>query len=97
MRIEVYDALTGHLIYIDANGDGDWLDAGDQITLDADRNGIPDITLAQDTLNADIELRFHAPPSETTEPVELTLEMQIKDHWMTQSINRIALHGTNTN
>ncbi|MGB0743600.1 MAG: hypothetical protein ACPGSB_03645, partial [Opitutales bacterium] len=91
MRIEVYDSSTGQLVYIDANGDGDWLDAGDQITQDLDRNGIPDVKFKGDSLTADIELHFHAPMSESGNPVEISLQMRVDDDWKMQCQNEISL------
>ena len=43
MRIEAYNGATGQLIYVDANGDGDFKDAGDLISSDANHNNWPDI------------------------------------------------------
>jgi len=91
MRLEVYDSSSGQLIYIDANGDGDWLDAGDLIAQDLDRNGIPDILFGKDSVKADVEMHFHAHSKAFAEPVELRLQMHEEQDWVTQCINRIAL------
>lgn len=89
MRVEVYDSASGQLVYIDANGDGDLLDSGDQLAHDADRNGEPDVVFEADALTADLEVHFHTPPTTSTKRIELSLEMKVGDSWEPQSINQI--------
>lgn len=44
-RLEVYDHDTGRLLGIDAQGDGNFRGAGDQVLEDADRDGWPDLVV----------------------------------------------------
>ncbi|MEO0797238.1 MAG: tetratricopeptide repeat protein [Verrucomicrobiota bacterium] len=45
-RVEIYDHSADILLAIDANGDGDYRDAGDYIRTDLNRNLLPDLPVA---------------------------------------------------
>ena len=44
-RLELYDHDTGRLLAVDADGDGAYGHAGDQVVEDADRDGWPDLVI----------------------------------------------------
>ena len=44
-RLEIYDHDTGRLLAVDANGDGVYGQAGDQVVEDADGDGWPDLVI----------------------------------------------------
>lgn len=47
-RIEFYEGLTGELLAVDANGDGDYVDEGDQVSVDRNENNWPDLEPASE-------------------------------------------------
>jgi hypothetical protein len=73
-RIELLDLSTGLFLAADANGDGDFRDAGDVIWQDADRDLFPDVSGAEVQM---VELRVY--PLDTVLPETLTVTLSRKD------------------
>jgi tetratricopeptide (TPR) repeat protein len=86
-RIEAYNGITGELVYVDANGDGDLFDSGDALHHDSNKNGFPDILLDGNTEDVYLELYILPNTSVRKENSELTIGAQIlnKNEWITQS------------
>ncbi|MEI7850449.1 MAG: hypothetical protein WCH86_01295 [Kiritimatiellales bacterium] len=89
MRIETYDAVSGKLISIDANGDGDFLDQGDQIIGDANRNSWPDLVFEPGQRLASLVM-YIQPVGSTTGDKELTVSICVQDKWQTDAIDVIT-------
>jgi len=90
MRIESYDAATGELLAIDANGDGDFLDKGDFISSDQNRNSWPDLTFEKDQRLASLVLYVKSlgnAPKEIEQ--ELTVKLLINDEWQVDATDVI--------
>jgi len=88
VRVELYDAKTSELIYVDANGDGDFEDAGDLIASDSNGNHWPDLAMPPAET-----LRSFVMYIEQNHPEGTTLELQIKvlenGVWTTDSIDLV--------
>jgi len=88
VRLELYDAKTSELVYVDANGDGDFEDAGDLITSDSNGNHWPDLAMPPAET-----LRSFVMYIEQTQPEGSTLELQIKvlenGVWITDSVDLV--------
>lgn len=89
MRIELYNAETGELIFIDANGDGDFQDAGDFIGVDKNRNNWPDITFEADQKR--ISLVMYIKPAAHVKKIETELTINVLDHneWRVDAVDLI--------
>jgi len=88
VRVELYDAKTSELVYVDANGDGDFSDSGDMIAVDSNGNLWPDLTmLPGETLHSFVMY------VEQNQPKNPALELRIKvlenGIWITDSIDII--------
>ena len=88
MRIEAYDESTGKLLYIDANGDGDFGDKGDLVTSDANRNNWPDILFAANQYHASIILYVKPEAGQKTEQ-ELTVKLLNNEVWRIDAVDVI--------
>ncbi len=88
MRIEAYDALSGELLAIDANGDGDFMDRGDQIVGDGNRNSWPDLVFGKSQQLASLVM-YVKPTQAMTNDVELTVSIRVNDEWQVDSIDVI--------
>lgn len=89
MRVEVY-AESGELIYVDANGDGDLMDSGDQLITDRDHDGHADIAFDANSETVGIEVYFRSAQAVNDSSAELSLELKVGDSWETQCINQIS-------
>ncbi|MBN2685958.1 MAG: hypothetical protein JXR40_11815, partial [Pontiellaceae bacterium] len=88
MRIESYDAYTGTLLAVDANGDGDFLDKGDMVSGDANGNNWPDLVFEKEQRLSSLAMYVH-PHESSTEDIELTIQIQTEEGWQTDSIDVI--------
>ena len=88
MRIEAYDELTGKLLYIDANGDGDFEDEGDLVTSDANRNNWPDILFGANQHLASVVL-YVKPEAGQKEEQELTVKLLDNETWRIDAVDVI--------
>lgn len=87
-RIETYDAVTGKLLAIDANGDGDFLDSGDMIAADSNRNSCPELVFGKDQKLASL-MMYVQPPGDTAGDVELAIRILTEGEWHTDAIDVI--------
>jgi len=90
MRIESYDAATGRLLAIDANGDGDFLDGGDLIIGDRDRDNWPDLVFAEGQ-NCSSLVMYVQPEkaASTSTETELTIKTRTNGEWQTDAVDVI--------
>ncbi|RKX47092.1 MAG: hypothetical protein DRP64_01980 [Verrucomicrobia bacterium] len=88
MRIEAYNGSTGKLLYVDANGDGDFEDAGDLISSDANHNNWPDILFNAGDRMAALTLYVKAEPN-AAEEQELTIQLLENGTWRIDAIDVI--------
>lgn len=88
MRIEAYHDSTGQLLYIDANGDGDFEDKGDLVVSDANRNNWPDLLFDADQHLASIVLYVKPETDQKTEQ-ELTVKLLDNGTWRIDAIDVI--------
>jgi hypothetical protein len=84
-RIETY-AANGVLLATDANGDGDFLDAGDFIAADANRNSWPDLPF-EDSRPATSLIMYIKPLSKSQGDIELSVKLLKKGTWQTDAID----------
>ena len=87
-RIEAYDAVTGKLLAIDANGDGDFLDSGDLIAADSNRNSWPELIFGKDQKLASL-MMYVQPLSDTAGDVNLAIKILASGEWRTDAIDVI--------
>jgi tetratricopeptide (TPR) repeat protein len=87
-RVEVYDE-AGQLLFIDANGNGRFVDSGDMLLTEKMRNGYPLVTLGE--RNQRIEFRYQSLDGDDAE-----LEIQIQratesnsNTWTTDAVDII--------
>lgn len=88
MRIEAYNATTGKLLYVDANGDGDFKDAGDLISSDTNHNNWPDLIFHAGERMAALTLYVKS-ASDTTTEQELTVQLLENGHWRIDAVDVI--------
>ncbi|MDF7799487.1 hypothetical protein P4C99_08425 [Pontiellaceae bacterium B1224] len=88
MRIETYDATSGELLAIDANGDGDFLDRGDQIVGDDNRNSWPDLVFTEGQCLTSLVM-YVQPAATTAGDIELTVKTRTGDEWQVDAIDVI--------
>jgi len=89
MRIEVYHASTGKLVYVDANGDGDFDDQGDLVASDSNNNHWPDIVFGTDDSLASITM-YVKPAAEAQGEQELTIKLMDEDeNWRIDAVDVI--------
>jgi hypothetical protein len=89
LRIETYDAVSGKLISIDANGDGDFLDQGDQIIGDANRNSWPDLVFEPGQRLASLVM-YIQPAGSAPGDKELIVSICEQGKWQTDAIDVIT-------
>ncbi len=88
MRIESYDALTGELLAVDANGDGDFLDQGDQIMVDDNRNSWPDLVFEAEQRLASLVM-YVQPAESTAGDIELSVSIRTDAEWQMDAVDFI--------
>ncbi|MBN2685936.1 MAG: hypothetical protein JXR40_11705 [Pontiellaceae bacterium] len=88
MRIESYDSVSGQLLAVDANGDGDFLDAGDLVVGDTNQNNWPDLFLKENEKRASLVM-YVKPLAPITQEIELTISIQIDGEWQTDATDVI--------
>ncbi|MGD9418388.1 MAG: hypothetical protein Q7R22_005545 [Verrucomicrobiota bacterium JB025] len=86
-RIECY-ADDGTLLAIDANGNGSFLDSGDLIASDQNRNNWPDFTFKAGQSVTSLVL-FVDPLDDAAADSELALKLLHHGQWQTDAIDRI--------
>jgi len=92
-RVEIMDAVTGKLLAIEANGDGDFDGPGDVLYADEDSNGFPDFVLDRNHDTASFELLVYpasSSPRKKSE-VEIRLFVERDRAWVEQAIDRLVL------
>jgi tetratricopeptide (TPR) repeat protein len=87
-RIESYDAVTGKLLAIDANGDGDFLDSGDMIAADSNRNSWPELIFGKNQKLASL-MMYVQPLGEAGGDVELAIKILSNGEWHTDALDVI--------
>jgi len=87
-RVEIYDGTTGTLLAIDAQGDGAWNLAGDVVSQDADKNGLPDITLPAGKTQKLLEL--YVLPEDAATTVEVFIDFQSPEGWYPAGSSRLV-------
>ncbi len=87
-RIESYDAVTGKLLAIDANGDGDFLDSGDMIAADSNRNSWPELIFGKNRKLASL-MMYVQPLGEAGGDVELAIKILSNGEWRTDALDVI--------
>ncbi len=88
MRIEAYDGATGRLLYVDANGDGDFKDAGDVIASDSNNNNWPDVIFGAGDPMAMLTLYVKAIQLDDLEK-ELTIKLREEGEWRVDAVDVI--------
>lgn len=88
MRIEIYEEESGKLLAVDANGNGDFMDKGDLIASDRDRNNWPDISFAKGKGRAAMVL-YVRPLDDGFRETELTIQLRVDGEWQTDAIDLI--------
>ncbi|MDF7825217.1 hypothetical protein P4B35_14430 [Pontiellaceae bacterium B12227] len=86
MRIEAYNGSTGKLLYVDANGDGDFLDSGDLISSDANHNNWPDIIFNAGDRMASLTL-YVKPQADNNGEQELTVQVLEDGTWRIDAVD----------
>ena len=92
-RIEVYAAEDGALIYVDANGDGDWADSGDLLARDTNGNLLPDIDFTEPSRPRNIEVFYDGGWSQGPSTRTLTIQMRENGEWVTHAVNQFESVG----
>jgi hypothetical protein len=92
-RIEIIDPVSHELLAVDANGDGDFEDAGDSIATDLDLNVYPDLIVSPTADVRRFELVVFPRFKENRNPreIEITLSFGAPGSWTTQSVDRLIL------
>ena len=90
LRIESYDAASGLLLAVDANGDGDFLDIGDLVVGDANRNNWPDLQFENGTKLTSLVMYVLPPAGGTIDTAtELTIKTRTGTEWQIDAIDTI--------
>ena len=92
-RVEIVDALTMNFLAVDANGDGDFEDAGDVLYADANADGYPDFKLTTERDLAAFELRVYPLVRNNSAPQELevTLWRREAGGWTTDAVDVLQM------
>jgi tetratricopeptide (TPR) repeat protein len=77
-RVEAYDARSGALLAVDAEGDGAFRSAGDSVAIDADNDGFPDLPVDPATGRGEIEILIFPLPGAAPGATDTRLEVQTK-------------------
>jgi tetratricopeptide (TPR) repeat protein len=87
-RIELYDQ-DDELIFVDADGDGEFNSEGDMISKDVNRNSRGDLTL--EATRQEMRFRLFVRPAEVKPGQELSLNLQLfqQGEWVTHSTDRL--------
>jgi tetratricopeptide (TPR) repeat protein len=92
-RIEIVDTQANQFLAIDANGNGDFKDAGDVLYADADADGYPDFALSPEHDVACFELRVY--PLEGSIPasgkIEITLWRRDGGTWIADAMDVLKI------
>lgn len=90
-RIEIWDADTGMLLAVDAQGNGSFLDSGDIIHADANLNLYPDVDLSGEASIVGLELVvFNLSEASTQETVTLDIQLQAGEQWVTHAQSQLV-------
>ena len=87
MRIESYNAQTGELIAIDANGNGSFSDQGDLISSDKNLDNYPDITFKKG--EKALTILFYVKPSAFKQNQTLTIKRKTNTGWTIDAIDTL--------
>ena len=93
-RIEYYEELTGKLLAIDSDGNGNFDGEGDQVWQDSNGDGYPDFVLSKDEPLAGIEI-LAFPSWDAANEVELALSFHSRRRtlkWKALDINYLQIH-----
>jgi len=93
-RVELLSSYTGDFLAIDANGDGDFEDAGDVMYQDGDLNGYPDLTLSPEHDTEAVELRVF-PGTQTgsaEEEIDITIYIEENGSWHARGVDTLLPH-----
>lgn len=87
-RIELYDQ-NDELIFVDADGDGEFSSEGDMISKDVNRNSRGDLTL--EASRQEMRFRLFVRPADVKPGQELSLDLQLlqQGEWVTHSTDRL--------
>jgi tetratricopeptide (TPR) repeat protein len=89
-RVEIYDIRDSRLLATDTQGDGSYMEAGDVLTADSDRNGFPEVS----GKNPAVIIRvFPVPNPSYSDPLDLVLEIRIAGEWHTIGHDRLLNFG----
>lgn len=87
VRIEAYDSQD-QLLFIDANGNGSFLDPGDIINHDADKSGYPDLPIQNG--EAIFRLQVYPRGAPSKEGIKVAIEVKDGDDWTPMSVNHLS-------
>ncbi len=92
-RVELLDATRNTLLAIDANGDGDFFDAGDMLYEDADINGFPDLLLSPERDVANFELLVYPASNSDSHPREIEISVFLQDgtSWTAEAVDVLSI------
>lgn len=93
-RVEGYDT-DDKLLFVDANGNGSFLDPGDLINLDEDASGYPDLPLQKD--EALFRLQVYPKGAPTEEGIEVSIEGKDGKNWIVMSIDHLSFPKSKKN
>ncbi|MEA3207734.1 MAG: hypothetical protein QOE70_791 [Chthoniobacter sp.] len=77
-RVEVFDARSGALLAVDADGDGAFQSAGDSVAIDADADNYPDLPADAASGRGEIEILIFPLPGAAPSTVDTRIEVQTK-------------------
>jgi hypothetical protein len=88
-RLEIYDSITGKLLAVDADGDGQFQGAEDFLSpeADANSNGFPDASLSAAHQVAEWEI--YALPAQANKPVSIQLFLARNGQWEPQGQDEV--------
>lgn len=92
-RIESYDAYSGTLLSVDANGDGDFQDGGDMVSGDSNGNNWPDLTFKKRQRLSSLVLYVQPGAKNVNDDTELTVRIRTEDGWQTDAVDVIKPGG----
>jgi tetratricopeptide (TPR) repeat protein len=92
-RVEIVDALSRLLLAIDANGDGDFEDAGDAFYTDGDLNGYPDfkVSAVRDVQRFEVVVFPHFKQKRNRREIEVTLSLSLGNTWTPQAVDKLII------
>jgi tetratricopeptide (TPR) repeat protein len=92
-RIEFVNASTGRIMAVDANGDGDFEDAGDVLDQDLDTDGYPDFSFSRDHDADALELLVFPGAQDlgSADEIEVKLYVMEEGSWQHQGVDMLLL------